>query len=396
MTFDEVIKLLFSKRPELNLDSIQTMREISLRLGSPEKTFPSIHITGTNGKGSVSLKIAKALESSGLKVGLYTSPHLISFCERIQVNGVLIPEETARKGLLRLMELERKLFFFELATLLAFDYFRDQKVDVAVIEVGIGGLQDATNILHPILSIITSVACDHEDLLGNTLEKIASQKAGIIKAGVPAVIGPKADFAVIREQAEKCQSSLVLVPFQDGFYDDENTAIAREALKLLPFPLSKKDLEAGLQARPPCRFEQIGNAIFDVAHNPAGFIRLLEALRLHFPGRPFSVAIGMSKDKDVRKCLQLLAAEADHLYLIQSPASKAMAVQEMEDILRQDGFTRFTAGLSLKESLEKVLSTEQLLVVCGSFYIMKEAREQVVRIQITHDQLLLDRGQAAH
>ncbi len=389
MTFNEAVKYLFSKRPSDNPDSAQAIREIAPLLGSPEKAFPAIHVTGTNGKGSVSHKIAKALQSSGLKVGLYTSPHLISFCERIQINGIPIPEETARLGLLRLFELSKDLFFFEIATLLAFDYFRDHKVDVAIIEVGIGGLHDATNIVHPILSIITSVACDHEDLLGNTLEKIAYVKAGIIKPGVPVVIGPKADFAVIREQAVACHSPLYKVEVPPGFYDVENTAIARQALKLLPYPLSEKDIETGLKSRPACRFEQVGNVIFDVAHNPAGIARLLEAMEIHFPGRPFSVMIGMSKDKDVRKCLSLLAERADHLYLVPSPALKAISVQEMCAILQQDGFYRFTAGVSIQESINKALSTEELLVVCGSFYIMKEAREEVVRIHIAHDQLLL-------
>ena len=188
MTFNEVVEHLFSKRPVDNLDSAQVMRETAPLLGNPEKAFPAIHVTGTNGKGSVSHKIAKALQSSGLRVGLYTSPHLISFCERIQVNGIPIPEETSRQGLLKLFEMGKDLFFFEIATLLAFEYFRDQKVDVAIVEVGIGGFHDATNIVQPILSIITSVACDHEDLLGNTLEKIAYEKSGIIKPSIPVVI----------------------------------------------------------------------------------------------------------------------------------------------------------------------------------------------------------------
>ncbi len=177
MKFDEAIAYLFSKRPSNNPDSAGVIREVAPLLGNPEKAFPAIHVTGTNGKGSVSHKIAKALQSSGLKVGLYTSPHLISFCERIQINGIPIPEETVRLRLLRFFELGKNLFFFELATLLAFEYFRDQQVDVAIIEVGIGGLYDATNIVQPIVSIITSVACDHEDLLGSTLEQIASVKS---------------------------------------------------------------------------------------------------------------------------------------------------------------------------------------------------------------------------
>jgi len=393
MNFKEAVELLFSKRPADNADSVSAMRTIASLMGNPEKAFPAIHVTGTNGKGSVTHKIAKVLQSSGLNVGLYTSPHLVSFCERIQINAVAIPEETARVGLLKLFELGKDLFFFEIATLLAFEYFRDNQVDVAIVEVGIGGRHDATNIVQPILSIITSVACDHEDLLGNTLEKIANEKAGIIKPGIPVVIGPKADFAVIRQEAARCHSPLYKVEAQPGFYDMENTAIARQALEILPYQLASQDIEIGLKSRPACRFEQIGNVIFDVAHNPAGICRLLEAMEFHFPGRRFSVLIGMSRDKDVRKCLMMLAEKASHLFLVQSPALKAMSVEEMVDILRQEGITHFTAGLTIQENI--VLATEELLVVCGSFYIMKEAREEVVRIQVAHDQLLLGRGQSS-
>ena len=140
------------------------------------------------------------MQSSGLKVGLFTSPHLFSFCERIVINGVQIPEETVRQGLLKFFELNHNLCFFDLATLLAFQYFRDQQVDIAVIEAGIGGLFDTTNIILPLVSVITSVAKDHEEILGKTLEEIAFQKAGIIKPGVPIVIGPQADFKVIQKE----------------------------------------------------------------------------------------------------------------------------------------------------------------------------------------------------
>lgn len=389
MNYDEVIQFLFSKRPKNTHNSVETIRAIAQQLGSPETAYPTIHVTGTNGKGSVSLKIAQALESSGLKVGLFTSPHLISFCERIVINGVPIPEETVRQGLLKLFQYD-KLIFFELATLLAFQYFRDEKVDIAVIEAGIGGLLDTTNIIQPLVSIITSVAHDHEDLLGQSLEEIAYHKAGIIKSGIPVVIGPQADFAVIREQARLCQSSLYKVEPQEGFYDMENTAIARQALEILKCPLS--DIEAGLKYRPACRFEQVGKVIFDVAHNPAGFVRLMEAMQLHFPGQRFSAIVGMSKDKDIKECLSILSQQADHLYLVQASAVKAASVEKMSSLLRQDGFSRFTAGLSIQEIVGKALAFEDLLVVCGSFYIMQEVREEIFRVQITHDQPLLSRS----
>lgn len=386
MNYDEVIQFLFSKRPKNTHNSVETIRAIAQELGSPETAYPTIHVTGTNGKGSVSLKIAKALELSGLKVGLFTSPHLISFCERIVINGIPIPQETVRQGLLELFKYD-KLIFFELATLLAFQYFRDEKVDIAVIEAGIGGLLDTTNIIQPLVSIITSVAHDHEDLLGQSLEEIAYHKAGIIKPGIPVVIGPQADFAVIRKRAHVCNSPLYKVEPQPGFYDLENSAIARQALEILKCPLPH--MEAGLKCRPSCRFEQVGKVIFDVAHNPAGFMRLMEAMELHFPGQRFSAIVGMSQDKDIKECLSILSQQADHLYLVQAPDVKAASIEKMSSLLRQDGFPRFTAGLSIPETVGKALASEDLLVVCGSFYIMKEVRDGIFRVQIALDQSLL-------
>jgi dihydrofolate synthase / folylpolyglutamate synthase len=389
MNYQEIVNYLFSKRPKEVYDTADVIREVAESLGSPEKCYPTVHVTGTNGKGSVSLKIASALQSSGLKVGLFTSPHLFSFCERIVINGVQIPEETVRQGLLKLFELDYDLCFFDLATLLAFEYFRDQKVDIAVIEAGIGGLFDTTNIIIPLVSVITSVAKDHEDILGKTLEEIAFQKAGIIKPGTPIVIGAQADFKVIRERAAACQSPLYKVESQPGFYDHENSAIARKALEILR--IKEKDIEVGLQTRPPCRFEQIGRAILDVAHNPAGFTRLIEAIDFHYPGKRFSAIVAMSRDKDVRTCLSILAARASHLYLVQSPALKALSVEEMSQILRQEGITHFTADLSIGESVCRALALEELVVGCGSFYIMEELRQEVLRIEIAHDQPALSR-----
>ncbi len=393
MNYQQVIRYLFSKRPQCEKDSVEAIRTIIQKLGSPETAYPTIHVAGTNGKGSVSLKIATALESSGLKVGLFTSPHVSSFCERIVINGVPISEETARQGLLQLFEIGQHLCFFELATVLAFEYFRDQKVDIAVIEAGIGGLLDTTNIIRPLVSIITSVARDHEELLGKTIEEIAFQKAGIIKPGIPIVIGPKADFKIIRQRAALCQSPLYKVEPQAGFYDIENSAVARQALELLL--IQEKDIEAGLKVRPPCRFEKIGRMILDVAHNPAGFTRLIEAAELHFPGKRFSAIVGMSKDKDVRKCLSILASKASHLYLVPSPAVKAISVEEMSEILREQGFSRFTAGLSIKESISQALASEELVIGCGSFYIMEEMvrrSQEVLGIEVVHNKLSLSGG----
>jgi dihydrofolate synthase / folylpolyglutamate synthase len=378
-----VFQRLFSKKPRQYRGNLDIAWKLSTILSAPQSSYPTIHVTGTNGKGSVCLKIAKALENTGLKVGLFTSPHIDSFCERISINGVDISQGRAESGILRLFEIE-EASFFEIATFLAFDYFREQKVDIAVIEAGIGGLLDSTNVITPEVSVITSISRDHEDVLGATLEEIAFQKAGIIKPGVPVVIGPTADFPIIRERA----STLFKVDFQPGFYDHENTAIAQKALEILGVPIR------GCEVRPRCRFEQIGRNILDAAHNAAGFVKLLEAYDEHFPQEPFIAVLGMSSDKDVRSCLSILASRADHIYLVQADSSKALPVLEMSQMLRQEGYDRLTAGLSIQESLKAALASGKRIVVCGSFYIMKEA-DEVLRIQVGGDQLLLARGQAA-
>jgi dihydrofolate synthase / folylpolyglutamate synthase len=381
MNYIQVIEELFSRRHYREQSGFSAFCELS----KSHSSYPTIHIAGTNGKGSVSLKIAKALELSGLKVGLYTSPHLESFCERIVINGCLIAEEVVRKGLLELF-CHHKLCFFELATLLAFDYFAHEKVDVAVIEAGVGGREDATNVVTPLVSIITSIAKDHEDLLGPTLGDIAYQKAGIIKPGIPVVLGPTADYGCIHDEAKKCQSELYLTNSCTPFYDDENCAIAKQALHLLQrhFTLTDSCIDEALKIRPACRFEQVGRVILDVAHNPAGFHRLLEAFDYHFPHRPMTAVVGISSDKDMAACLRVLAERARHLFLVPSPALKAASVKEMGQILSRLGMRHFSSHSSIQEGVKKSLTqSDDLVVICGSFYIMKEARVEISQHQLS-------------
>jgi len=386
MTYPEVIKALFARRPQSLRFGLDTARLFAEALNSPQKAYPTIHIAGTNGKGSVALKIAKALELSGLKVGLFTSPHLISFRERIAINGVQISEERVGTGILNLFELaehiDPKACFFELTTFLAFQYFQEEKVDVAVIEAGIGGLCDTTNVILPLVSVITSIAHDHADVLGSTLETIAVQKAGIIKPQIPVVIGPHANYPVIHERAKECQSPLFLTETAAGFYDWENSRIAHQTLQLLKshFPLTEEAIEKGLGFRPLCRFERIGNVILDVAHNSNGVSRLLEAMETHYPGAPFSVIIGMSKDKDIAASLKLLAQKAAHIFLVQGATPRAASVVEMEKVLVSLNYPHFTSSKTVAESLQS--AQDGMVLVCGTFYIMQEARQYVLGVQV--------------
>jgi dihydrofolate synthase/folylpolyglutamate synthase len=391
MNYEEAVQSLFARRPKFFRFGLEIAQKFSAVIGNPEQSFPAVHVAGTNGKGSVTTKIAKALELAGLKVGLFTSPHLFSFRERITINGEQIPEAYVAENLEKLFAIAEKIdpeaCFFEITTFLAFQYFKEQNIDIAVIEAGIGGLCDTTNIITPLVSVITSIAHDHADILGRTIEEIAAQKAGIIKHQVPAVIGPYADYPPIHVRAASCQSPLYFTPTVPGFYDWENTAIARQALNLLRdrYPLTDEIIEQGLVVRPVCRFERIGNVIFDVAHNPDCFHRLLEAMETHYPSQPFTAIIGMSKDKDVKTSLEILSQKADHIYLVQGATPRAASVAEMKEILSQINYPRYTAGKTVKECLELThdrLVQGRLVVVCGTFYIMQEAREHVVGVQV--------------
>lgn len=377
MTYQETVERLFRLQAagviKLNLDIPHKLAQL---LSFPERTFPSVHVAGTNGKGSVSTKIAKALELSGLRVGLYTSPHLLSFCERIQINGTPITEEEVVRGAQTLFEItdvhKIPATFFELTTLLAFDFFRAQKVDITVIETGLGGRLDATNIITPLLSVITSIDRDHMDLLGDTLEAIAAEKAGIIKPSIPVVCGPHAHFSSIVEKAKQMQSPLHFAPFSGGFYDEENQATARLALQLLAshFSIKPDAIEQGLKVRPPCRFEQRGNMILDVAHNPQGFKRLFEAMDLFYPGTPFRVLMGMCRDKEVEKCLQIASRRAEHIYLTPIKTPRAASVKELAETLQRLNYIAFSSP-SIEEALGETERLQCPLLICGSFYLLE-------------------------
>ncbi len=352
----------------------------------PHRAYPSIHVAGSNGKGSVSLKIAAGLQKEGYKVGLYTSPHLFHFNERILVNSEPIDDQSLRKGLQDLFLINERLSlqatFFELATHLAFQYFHQQKVDIAIIETGLGGRLDATNIIDPILSVITSISLEHAHLLGNDLEAIATEKAGILKPDVPCVTGPNARYQAIKVRAEKLGSPLIATECTSSYFDDENSAIARNALMKFRdwFPLSDESIEAGLTVRPRCRFEQRGNVIFDVAHNSDAFFRLLQALDLFFPKKNRRFLVGFCKDKDAASCLKYLIPTAAHLHLVKASSSRAASLGELAECLKQQGCMAYTCHPKISEAMDEALllakQAGELLVVCGSFYIMKEALEK--------------------
>lgn len=358
--------------------SLEIPHVIDRILGFPTIAYPTIHVAGSNGKGSVALKIAKALELCGYRVGLYTSPHLFTFRERVAINGELISEEDFESGLEKLFALKLEATFFDLMTFLAFDYFRTKAVDVAVIETGLGGRYDATNVVRPILSVITSISLEHAHVLGKEIELIAAEKAGIIKENVPIVIGPKARCRSIHEKAKEMHSPVFASNKISYFYDEENSAVAELALEQLHshFTLERGAIAEGLAARPPCRFEQQGHVIFDVAHNPEAIFCLLQGLHTFFPEGKFRFLVGFSKDKDYARCLELIAQVATQIHLVEAPSSRAAAVEELASSVENSQLcvTHASIQQGVEQAYAEALAKDEILVICGSFYIMAEAR----------------------
>jgi dihydrofolate synthase/folylpolyglutamate synthase len=379
--YSELIAKLYSvniaKGMKLGLENVLKLNQL---LGNPASAFRSVHVAGTNGKGSVVTKVAKGLENKYSQVGLYTSPHISTFRERITINREMISEQDIERLLPPIFELANRLdipaTFFELTTLLALKYFAEKNVDFAVIETGLGGRQDATNILVPALSIITSIDYDHTDLLGYSLESIALEKAGIIKHGVPVILGPSADIIPIKEG---CKAIIIKENFSN--VESENRAIAHAALKHLNIP--ETAIKKALTTKLSCRRERINfqekEVILDVAHNRAGLERLFQDLAI--PKEKLRVVFALSKTKDIKSCLNILHLKAKSIHLIDSPNGRCAAPVFLKDVLLAQGVdhNRLTLHDSIahcmSSAFSKAAEEKQELLVCGTFFIMSEVRK---------------------
>lgn len=366
-------------------------------LGCPTNNFSAIHVAGTNGKGSVSTKIAAALQSEGLRTGLYTSPHISCFRERIRINGVMISQEKAAAHLAHLFAIVDQqnipATFFELTTLLAFSYFAAENIDIAVIETGLGGRLDATNIICPKLSIITTISLDHTEILGNSIEEITLEKAGIIKPSTPILIGPRVPIQTIKRVAKDKASECIAIQGSYADFHEENNAIAAAALNHLK--VSEESIRKGLTALPPCRLQtwykndlsaQFPNqplpdaVVLDVAHNPDGIQNLLNAVKQRYPDHALRFVLGLSRNKDVAACLGLIHKASDHIHLIEAPNGRAASRSFLYDSLIALGAS--PSKLSIESSIPQALHhaftaagfNNQILIVCGTFFIMADAR----------------------
>lgn len=385
MQYPELLQALFhlSKHGGVKYGLDNTLK-LAAALGFPDHNYTIIHVAGSNGKGSVSTKIAKAYQCAGFKTGLYTSPHIATFRERICVNGCMISEQDVERLLTELFAIAKKqgiaATFFEMTTVLAFAYFAEAEVDVAVIETGLGGRLDATNIVTPILSIITSISLEHTELLGTTLDMITREKAGIIKPGVPVVIGPQVPRGPIEEIAQQQGSACVSVTGSFASYNEENNAIARRAMETLQLPAYA--IEEGLKALPPCRLETHWlpqPVILDVAHNPDGLTRLFQSIRQRYPAQPLRIVCGLSATKDIAGCLAIIAEHSKVVHLVEADSERAAPIRALAAACAQCGLAPESVNPSVQSTVRLALDLAaqqgEVVVICGSFFIMAAARE---------------------
>lgn len=409
---------------------LNRMRAFLSELGNPERSYPIIHIAGTKGKGSVAALCNQAAVESGLRTGLYTSPHLIDFTERIQVNGVQIP----RASLVELVDKIKpavasipRLTTFEITTALALLYFAESRVDAAVLEVGLGGRLDATNAVHPDVTVITSISFDHTQLLGDTLGEIAGEKAGILKKGVPLILAPQKEAArsaildiseqrdvpvvevgvdwefallghsidgqefIIWSPAEReaAQSIGSWTPLQLrlnllGEHQVENAATAYAALKCFS-PNGKVISNAAIKTAFervswPGRFEILQREppiVIDCAHNRDSAYRLHQTLDTYFPDRPVILVIGASEDKDIEGFFSEIMPRVSRVIAAKSYHPRAIDPQPLVDLARRAGKPAIIIE-DVAEALEEAVRTvgpDEMVLATGSIFIVGGARE---------------------
>jgi dihydrofolate synthase/folylpolyglutamate synthase len=405
--------------------SLERPRQLLERLGNPQEKYATIHVTGTKGKGSVSAMCASILQAADLRVGLYSSPNLQDFRERFRVNGDLIAPETLASLVERLQPHIAEiagLTWWEVITALAFQYFLEANVDIAVIEVGLGGRLDATNVLRtPLVATITSLSYDHMHLLGNTLAEIAFEKAGIIKPGIPVVSAPQRDEGreVLERVATERGSPLVLVG-RDYLYSAEegdmngqwlsaglpgsparrywtplmgdhqalNAAVALATLRQVQqaeFTISDEAIDQGLRrVNWPGRLEVVRRSpwlVLDVAHNAESARWLREALTTRFPVLPAGKIVlifGALSDKDVNGMFRELLPITSHLLLLQAVNPRAFTTEQLTALAHDAGYAGpIVAMTSAQEALgaaEALVGGDDLICVTGSLMIVGEMR----------------------
>lgn len=365
-------------------------------LNNPEKSFKSIHVAGTNGKGSTSHMLASIFQEAGYKTGLYTSPHLKDFRERIKINGQMIPEGSV----VQFIESHKNYFethqlsFFEMMVGLAFDYFRSEQVDIAIIEVGMGGRLDSTNIITPELSVITNIGLDHTQFLGDTLEKVASEKAGIIKENIPIVIGethPETE-AVFKRFASEKRTSIVFADQEEpsqhesdlkGFYQKKNIQTVSVALRILQnrgWNISEDNISkglgntisnTGLMGRWQI-LKQIPKVICDTGHNKEGLELVMAQLKTE-TFEKLHIVLGVVSDKDLKSVLPLFPKDATYYFckpkIPRGLDASLLVVRALEFGLK--GSEYISVDSAYQNALAQA-SDEDLIFIGGSTFVVAE------------------------
>ena len=422
MNYKETLEYLYNSTPVFEhvgasayKEGVQNTLALDEHFGHPHRTYRTIHIAGTNGKGSCSHTIASILQEAGYKVGLYTSPHLVDFRERIKVNNICISE----KDVIDFVEKERCFFeplhpsFFELTTAMAFQYFEKEHVDIAVIEVGLGGRLDCTNIITPILSIITNISFDHTQFLGDTLEKIAAEKAGIIKHGVPVVIGEYNEETrkVFEAKAQELGAPIVFAQDSNrivsseamgnggrryttadgkcfegelgGDYQEKNTRTVLEACGILKeMGVITNDIHIYEGIRKVClntgllgRWQILSDkplTVCDTGHNVAGWEYLSEQIKRQ-KCKTTRIVFGMVDDKDINSVMSLLPDNASY-YFTQAACKRALDSHTVASIARKHGLTGKTYD-NVAEAYTQARSEadiDDFIFIGGSSYIVAD------------------------
>ena len=430
MNYKETCEYLFSQLPQFEKDGATGFNEglrntlaLDKHLKNPHRNYLTIHVAGTNGKGSCSHTLAAILQTCGYKVGLYTSPHLVDFRERIRVNGQMISEDYV----VRFVAEQRPFFeplqpsFFEVTTAMAFKYFEEQRVDIAVIEVGLGGRLDCTNIITPVLSVITNISFDHVQFLGDTLPKIASEKAGIIKAGVPVCIGENINEevkAVFQEKAEEVgapitfaedrpsksplKGDLFFSPFEGelervfaltGLCQEKNRRTILTAVHLLReqgIEISDKAVKKGFAEVTTMtglmgRWQTISTkplTICDTGHNVGGMQYITQQLQ-QTPHKRLHIVIGMVSDKDVSTVLSMLPKDAV-FYFTQASVQRAMPAEELAQKAisvfnslpsgkaQARQFSIYKDVVSAYQAAQAAASDDDLIFIGGSTFVVAD------------------------
>lgn len=428
MNYKQTVDFLYTKLPMFTRVGASAFKKdltntIALceALGNPQHQFKSIHVGGTNGKGSTSHLLAAVLQAQGYKTGLYTSPHLKDFRERIRINGKMIPKGQVTRFVAKQKSLINAVSpsFFELTVALAFDYFAKEKVDIAVIEVGLGGRLDSTNVIQPLLSVITNISLDHTNMLGNTLAEIAAEKAGIIKKNTPVVIGekqPESAEIFIRKAKENASpitfASEVLCINQSklmgnkrkfsvyehqkclfsglqcdltGIYQSKNILTVLQSLKVLAkntaFKISDDSIYKGLKQVKKLtglqgRWQTLQHkplVICDTGHNEAGIIEVIKNISLT-PYRQLHMVFGMVKDKDIRKVLALLPKNASY-YFCSPDLERALPAADLLEQAKsyQLSGKSFLSVTAAKKAALAAAQLDDFIFIGGSTFVVAEA-----------------------